>query len=117
MRSLVLIAGLLTLLVIILPANGATGTSTHMNPEQLERAFLCIHKYEGAWNANTGNGYYGGLQMDRTFQRTYGPEFYRAWGTANNWPPHVQLTVAYRAYFSGRGFHPWPNTARRCGLL
>ena len=27
-------------------------------------AFLCIHRYEGAWNSNTGNGYYGGLQMD-----------------------------------------------------
>ena len=25
--------------------------------------WLCIHAREGAWNANTGNGYYGGLQM------------------------------------------------------
>ena len=25
--------------------------------------WLCIHSREGAWNANTGNGFYGGLQM------------------------------------------------------
>lgn len=24
--------------------------------------WLCIHRGEGAWNDNTGNGYYGGLQ-------------------------------------------------------
>lgn len=25
--------------------------------------WICIHNQEGAWNASTGNGYYGGLQM------------------------------------------------------
>lgn len=24
---------------------------------------LCIHSREGAWNANTGNGYFGGFQF------------------------------------------------------
>ena len=27
------------------------------------RLWVCIHNHEGAWNDNTGNGYYGGLQM------------------------------------------------------
>jgi hypothetical protein len=81
------------------------------------RGFECIHRYEGAWNANTGNGYYGGLQMDWGFMRTYGPEFLRAYGTADRWPPAIQVTVAMRAYLSGRGFGPWPNTARMCGLV
>jgi len=83
----------------------------------MERAFLCIHSHEGAWTSNTGNGYYGGMQMDTSFQRAYGPEFLRAWGTANNWPISVQLAVSMRAYLSGRGFYPWPNTARYCGLI
>jgi resuscitation-promoting factor RpfA len=83
----------------------------------LARGFLCIHKGEGAWNANTGNGYYGGLQMDYTFMATYGREYLRAWGPAHNWPPSIQIAVAIRAYLSGRGFYPWPNTARRCGLI
>jgi hypothetical protein len=25
--------------------------------------WICIHDREGAWNSQTGNGYYGGLQM------------------------------------------------------
>ena len=37
-----------------------------------QAAWLCIHAHEGPWRANTGNGYYGGLQMDISFQRTYG---------------------------------------------
>lgn len=82
----------------------------------LERALLCIHRGEGAWSSSTGNGYFGGLQMDRTFQRTYGPEFVRAFGTADRWPAAVQITVGIRAVLSGRGFAPWPRTARECGL-
>ena len=83
----------------------------------LERAFLCIHSGEGSWGSNTGNGYHGGLQMDRSFMQAYGREFYEAWGTADNWPPFIQVSVAMRAYLAGRGFGPWPNTARACGLL
>ena len=86
-------------------------------PAWLRRAFLCIHRYEGAWTSNTGNGYYGGLQMDFGFMRSYGSEFVDRWGTADNWPVWAQLTAAARAHESGRGFTPWPNTARACGLL
>ena len=80
-------------------------------------AWLCIHRYEGAWNSATGNGYYGGLQMDVSFQRTYGPRLLRTKGTANNWTPLEQMWVAEKAHRSGRGFYPWPNTARACGLI
>ena len=86
-------------------------------PAALNTAFQCIHRYEGAWNANTGNGYYGGLQMDIRFQSRYGPEFVNRWGTADNWPAWAELLAATRAYRSGRGFYPWPNTARSCGLI
>lgn len=79
-------------------------------------AFRCVHTYEGSWSANTGNGYYGGLQMDVTFQRSYGRELLGAKGTANRWTPAEQMAVAIRAHAT-RGFWPWPNTARRCGLL
>jgi len=76
----------------------------------------CIHSHEGAWN-DPNAPYYGGLQMDYQFQSTYGPELLRYYGTADKWPIWAQLLVAERAYHSGRGFHPWPNTARYCGLL
>jgi len=86
-------------------------------PGWLRQAFLCIHSYEGSWTSNTGNGYYGGLQMDWGFMRTYGPEFVRQWGSADNWPVDAQLVAAARAHASARGFTPWPNTSRACGLL
>ena len=84
-------------------------------------AWMCIHRYERdpaqGWRTRTGNGYYGGLQMDLAFQRAYGRELLRRKGTANNWTPYEQMWVAERAYRSGRGFYPWPNTARYCGLI
>jgi hypothetical protein len=84
-------------------------------------AWLCIHRHERhprqGWRTNTGNGYYGGLQMDIAFQRRYGLSLLRRKGTANRWTALEQIWVADRAYRSGRGFYPWPNTARACGLI
>lgn len=81
----------------------------------LESAFLCIHGYEGGWGAATGNGYYGGLQMDSSFMRSHGGEYLRAFGPANRWPRSVQIAVAIDAWTT-RGFGPWPNTRHECGL-
>ena len=75
----------------------------------------CIHHFEGSWTDPNGP-YYGGLQMDVGFQRMYGLELYRSKGTADHWTPLEQMWVAERA-FRTRGFWPWPNTARFCGLL
>jgi hypothetical protein len=84
-----------------------------------EAQWLCIHSHEapGNWHSNTNPKYDGGLQMDLTFQRTYGPEVLARKGPANNWTKWEQMWVADRAYASGRGFTPWPNTARMCGLI
>ncbi|MDB5160700.1 MAG: hypothetical protein JWO96_80 [Candidatus Saccharibacteria bacterium] len=84
------------------------------HPPHLKQ-FLCIHHYEGSWT-DTGAPYYGGLQMDRSFQQTYAPRLYQAKGTANYWSPLEQIWAAEKALKS-RGFGPWPNTARYCGLL
>lgn len=78
-------------------------------------AWSCIHHYEGAWN-DPNAPYWGGLQMDMNFQRAYGSEFLARWGTADRWPPGAQMLAADRAW-RVRGFSPWPNTARLCGLL
>ena len=80
------------------------------------RAWQCIHRYEGRWH-DPSPPYYGGLQMDITFQRMYGRDLLRRKGTADNWTPVEQMWVAERALRAGRGFYPWPNTARHCGLL
>jgi hypothetical protein len=78
--------------------------------------WLCIHRYEGAWN-DSGAPYYGGLQMDLGFQRTYGARLLRMKGTADRWTPLEQMWVAEHAHRSGLGYYPWPNTARYCGLI
>ena len=76
--------------------------------------WLCIHHYEGSW-ADSGSPYWGGLQMDLSFQQTYGGWLLRHKGTADHWSPLEQIWVAVRASHS-RGFSPWPSTARDCGL-
>lgn len=81
-----------------------------------KRAWLCIHRFEARWT-DSGAPYYGGLQMDYGFMSTYGRALLRRKGTAEHWTPLEQMWVAERAYRSGRGFYPWPNTARSCGLL
>jgi hypothetical protein len=80
------------------------------------RAWACIHRFEGSWT-DANAPYYGGLQMDLGFQRTYGRSLLARKGTANHWTPLEQMWVAERALRAGRGFYPWPNTARYCGLL
>ena len=76
----------------------------------------CIHRYEGRWD-DPNAPYYGGLQMDISFQRTYGRRLLRREGTANRWSPLEQMWVAERALRAGRGFYPWPVSARTCGLI
>jgi hypothetical protein len=85
-------------------------------------AWACIHRHEagpevGGWRAHTGNGYYGGLQMDKTFQRMYGRRLLAMMGTANKWPWFSQMHAAERARRKGRGYYPWPRTARACHLI
>ncbi len=78
--------------------------------------WLCIHRHEGRWK-DPNAPYYGGLQMDLGFQRAYGRYLLRRKGTANRWSPAEQMWTAEKALRDGRGFHPWPVSARRCGLL
>ena len=50
------------------------------------RAWLCIHGYEGSWHDESAP-YYGGLQMDISFQAHYGGVLLRSKGTADRWTP------------------------------
>lgn len=79
-------------------------------------ALMCIHHYEGSWT-DSGAPYWGGLQMDLGFQSHYGGWLLRTKGTADHWTMWEQIWTAEKAIHSGRGFYPWPNTARFCGLI
>lgn len=72
--------------------------------------WLCIHRGEGAWNANTGNGYYGGLQMTSGWGGVERPD---------KLSPSAQMALAereYRAsgYSTGWLEGQWPNTSPPC---
>ncbi len=84
------------------------------NPPHLQ-AWMCIHRFEGSWTDPRGP-YYGGLQMNISFQRAYGGWLLRRKGTADHWTPLEQIWTAERAH-RAHGFYPWPNTARYCGLI
>jgi hypothetical protein len=96
-------------------ARAAAARRRAAHPPRLA-AWLCIHRYEGAWN-DPDPPYFGGLQMSLEFQRAYGPGLLARKGTADRWTPLEQMWAAERAYSSGLGFRPWPSTARSCGLL
>src|SRR5215471_2029302 len=74
----------------------------------------CIHRHEGSWS-DPYSPYWGGLQMDMSFQQTYGPSFYRRWGTADHWPVWSQLVAGVRAVLV-RGYGPWPVSRHSCGV-
>ena len=81
-----------------------------------KRQWLCIHRFEGAWN-DPNPPYYGGLQMDLGFQRTYGGELLATQRHGGPLDSARADVGAERAHRAGRGFYSWPNTARYCGLI
>ena len=99
------------------------GRIAHLRTPEISRssrpphydAWLCIHRGEGSWT-DPNAPYYGGLQMDYSFQRAYGADLLARKGTADHWTPLEQMWVAEKAWRT-RGFGPWPQTARACGLL
>lgn len=75
--------------------------------------WLCIHEGEGAWNDNTGNGYYGGLQAH-----------YNWYGVARMdlLTPLQQMQAAERAYAANLYsttwlWGQWRADYSRCSML
>lgn len=67
----------------------------------------------GRWHVNTGNGYYGGLQISGGTWRAYGGgRFARLPSRASR---HQQIRVAQRIR-RHQGWRAWPSCSRRIGL-
>ena len=80
------------------------------NPPRLTD-WMCIHRYEGSWadpNAPVLRRAADGPELHARLRR----RLLHRKGTADHWTSLEQIWVAERAYRSGRGFYPWPNTAR-----
>jgi resuscitation-promoting factor RpfA len=67
----------------------------------------------GNWSANTGNGYYGGLQFTRGTWRSYGGGTYA--GTANHATRSQQIAIAQKV-LRAQGWKAWPTCSRKVGV-
>jgi hypothetical protein len=67
----------------------------------------------GNWRANTGNGYFGGLQEDMPFWRNHGGLAYAARPDLAS--RAAQIAVAERG-LAAQGWGAWPVCSRKLGL-
>ncbi|GAB3992166.1 transglycosylase family protein [Nocardioides marmoraquaticus] len=65
------------------------------------------------WAVNTGNGYYGGLQISPGTWRAFGGQ--RFAGLPHRATKSEQITVGKRIK-AGQGWGAWPSCSRRLGL-
>ncbi|GAA0512757.1 hypothetical protein GCM10009545_13530 [Saccharopolyspora thermophila] len=68
----------------------------------------------GNWHANTGNGYYGGLQFKRSTWASYGGERFHRYPHRATREQQIVIAEALRA--ARGGFGAWPACARKLGL-
>lgn len=64
----------------------------------------------GNWRANTGNGYYGGLQFSRRTWTAFGGRAYAR--TANKATRLQQITIAEKVLHA-QGWKAWPACSRK----
>jgi Transglycosylase-like domain len=67
----------------------------------------------GNWGANTGNGYYGGLQFGSTAWISNGGEEFAP--RADMASREQQIVVGERLH-AAAGWSPWPSCSRKLGL-
>lgn len=95
------------------PSKAASPKTHKVFPSGWLRDALCVHSHEGSWQ-DTGAPYYGGMQFDLSTWAANGGRRYSVY--PHQASPTNQLRVAYTTW-RRRGWAPWPNTARMCGLL
>ena len=102
--ALVVLGSALTPVVAAGPADAATLRTWN-------RLAMC--ESSGRWHINTGNGYYGGLQISRSTWRGFGGKrFARLPHRATK---HEQIRFAERIR-RGQGWGAWPTCSARIGL-
>ncbi|WP_282703036.1 transglycosylase family protein [Streptomyces sp. CC219B] len=95
---------------IAIPLLGATGASA-AEGATWDRVAEC--ESGGSWSENSGNGYYGGLQVTQEHWERYGGTTYAA--TADLASRSQQIAVAERI-LADRGLAAWPTCGPLSGL-
>lgn len=89
-------------------------TMTALHPVAVSSHYggwMCIHSGEGAWDSQTGNGYYGGLQMSYGWA---GRVANAALLSANEQIAVADEVAREHGYNDGWMRHQWPNTYPPC---
>lgn len=94
-----------------LSAFALVGTAEAASTSTWDRLAKC--ESSGNWQANTGNGYYGGLQFGGATWRGYGGTQYAK--RADLATRVEQIEIAEKV-LDGQGWGAWPACSRRLGL-
>ena len=88
------------------------GTKRNTFSGSFEAALAALRACEsgGNYSINTGNGYYGAYQYNRSTWNNYGGYSY-----PNEAPPYIQDQKVWETY-SARGWKPWPGCTAKLGL-
>jgi hypothetical protein len=86
---------------------GIAQTSTHYHHRYVDWDAIAQCESSGNWHANTGNGYYGGLQFTLHTWHGYGGR-----GVPNHHTREQQIAVAERV-LAGQGIGAWPVCGHR----
>jgi len=103
----------------ILPTLAVAAVAAVIGPVQQAQASdtvwdrLAACESSGRWSANTGNGYYGGLQFSAPTWRAYGGQWYAS--RADQATKNQQIYIARRV-LAVQGPGAWPVCSVRAGL-
>lgn len=106
------VIAIILLIIVLLMASEAEARTRHWDN------WIQVAKCETTgpnWRSNTGNGYYGGLQMDQAFWDTARKRFkrkaYRKYKRADLAPRWLQIAAAetHRRWY---GLGAWPHCQR-----
>jgi hypothetical protein len=67
----------------------------------------------GRWHINTGNGYYGGLQISASTWRAYGGRHFAVLPSRATKPEQIRIAERIK---HGQGWGAWPACSARIGL-
>jgi hypothetical protein len=87
----------------------AVANPVHLDPWDL----VAQCESSGNWSANTGNGYFGGLQFSRGTWHSYGGGAYAS--SANQATRSQQIAIAQKV-LRAQGWKAWPTCSGKAGV-
>ena len=108
-RTLILATAAVTAAGVLLGPATSANAATRVNWDALAKC-----ESGGRWNINTGNGYHGGLQFNRSTWKAYGGAKYAP--TADRATKAEQIKIAEKLY-AKRGLKPWRTCGKKSGVL